>query len=128
MNPDKAAAHFFRSMFHNRPNGFPVATVAYYGPDNETATKVAVGIVDRRDEVIDLKRWFVRTVDVRLDRSINNEILSYVKENHVQRVVLASGILGCPHEEGVDYPLGAVCPQCPYWSKVDRWTGQIKSP
>jgi hypothetical protein len=25
--------------------GYPVATVAYYGPDNRKATKVAVGII-----------------------------------------------------------------------------------
>jgi len=28
--------------------GYPVATVAYYGPDNKTAIKVAVGIVQSK--------------------------------------------------------------------------------
>jgi hypothetical protein len=34
-------------------------------------------------------------------------------------------ILGCPHEEGIDYPKGQVCPQCPYWAHRDRWTGEV---
>ena len=29
-------------------------------------------------------------------------------------------INGCPHEEGVDYPLGEVCPACPFWAHRRR--------
>jgi hypothetical protein len=29
-------------------------------------------------------------------------------------------INGCPHEEGVDYPLGQVCPACPFWAHRRR--------
>jgi hypothetical protein len=32
-------------------------------------------------------------------------------------------IIGCPHEEGIDYPLGSTCPLCPFWKDKDRWTG-----
>ena len=52
--------------------GFPVGTVAFYGPDDRRASKVAVGIV--------------------------------------------------PHEEGIDYPQGEACPQCPFWANRDRFT------
>jgi hypothetical protein len=45
--------------------GYPVATIGYYGPDNRRASKVAVGIVDDSDEVIELKRWFAEEDDVR---------------------------------------------------------------
>lgn len=31
-------------------------------------------------------------------------------------------IIGCPHEEGIDYPIGRVCPQCPFWAGIDRFT------
>jgi Protein of unknown function (DUF1186) len=31
-------------------------------------------------------------------------------------------IIGCPHEEGIDYPLGRACPQCPFWAGIDRFT------
>src|SRR5438270_3112349 len=29
-------------------------------------------------------------------------------------------INGCPHEEGQDYPLGEVCPACPFWAHRRR--------
>ena len=125
MNAEKSAEGFFRKQFRSRSSGYPVATIAYYGPDNETATKVAVGIVNSRDQVIELKRWLVRSLDVRIDGAINNEILSFIKEHKVQRVAMVGRIIGCPHEEGTDYPEGSTCPQCPYWAKLDRWTGEL---
>jgi hypothetical protein len=39
--------------------GWPLATVALYGPDDSTATKLTVGIVPAEDaEATDLRRWF----------------------------------------------------------------------
>ena len=29
-------------------------------------------------------------------------------------------IFGCPHEEGIDYPVGEECPECPYWANRPR--------
>jgi hypothetical protein len=126
MNHAKFAETFFHKRFRNQPSGYPIATIAYYGPDDRTATKVAVGILDSRDEVIEMKRWFIDAMDVRVDRMINDAILSFLKEQGVQRVLTVGKIIGCPHEEGVDYPDGAACPQCPYWAKVDRWSGVVK--
>ena len=31
-------------------------------------------------------------------------------------------IIGCPHEEGIDYPMGRTCPRCPFWAGIDRFT------
>jgi len=125
MKPDKSVERFFREKFRNQPSGFPIGTIAYYGPDDETATKVAVGIVDSKEEVVELKSWLVRSVDVRIDRSINEEILSFIKARKVKRVAMAGGIIGCPHEEGIDYPEGSTCPRCPFWKVKDRWTGEL---
>ena len=48
--------------------GYPVATVAFYGPDDKVATKVSVGIVLSEDEnPAVLERWFSDAVDVRND-------------------------------------------------------------
>jgi len=41
----------------------------------------------------------------------------------VRSVLITNRIIGCPHEEGIDYPEGDVCPKCPYWAHRDRWTG-----
>jgi hypothetical protein len=105
--------------------GYPVATVAYYGPDASRASKVAVGILPGEDEeVSDLQRWFSSTSDVRSDRAIHDAILSFIQQAEARTVVISPGILGCPHEEGTDYPDGEVCPQCPYWADRDRWRGE----
>jgi hypothetical protein len=106
--------------------GYPLATVAYYGPDNRFASKVAVGIILEEDgDVAFLERWFSQDQDVRTDPTINQEIAEFVDRHQVKSVGIADRIIGCPHEEGKDYPLGESCPQCPYWANRDRWTGEL---
>ena len=99
-----------------------MATIAFYGPTDNLATKVVVGIV--RDEGLDpdpLERWFSET-DVRIDPSVGEEVVAFVKEHAVKSVIVTDGLIGCPHEEGIDYPEGSSCPQCPYWAGRDRFT------
>jgi RNA polymerase sigma factor (sigma-70 family) len=36
--------------------------------------------------------------------------VAFIKAQHVRSVVVTDGIIGCPHEEGVDYPEGKSCP------------------
>jgi hypothetical protein len=106
--------------------GYPVATVAFYGPDDAHASKVAVAIVDAEDaEPSALERWFSEEGDVRTDQAVGGNILRFVQEHAAKSVVMADRIIGCPHEEGVDYPEGQACPHCPFWAHRDRWTGEI---
>jgi hypothetical protein len=104
--------------------GFPVATVAFYGPDNTRATKLTVGIVPAENaEVTDLRRWFVETIDIGNDTQVAEEVLAFIEAAGAKSVVMADRIIGCPHEEGIDYE-GPTCPHCPFWAGRDRWTGQ----
>ncbi|MCI5168392.1 MAG: hypothetical protein D3903_20450 [Candidatus Electrothrix sp. GM3_4] len=98
----------------------------FYGPDNKMATKVAVGIMmgEVEKEPADMKKWFSDT-DIRQDTKILNEIKKYITEHGVRSVVMANKILGCPHEEEIDYPLGESCPECPYWADRDRVTDEL---
>jgi hypothetical protein len=106
--------------------GYPVATVAYYGPDDKVATKVAVGIISREDgDVESLERWFSEKGDVRFDQTIHSQILAFIREHNARSVVVTDGTIGCPHEEGIDYPEEESCPQCPYWADRDRWSGEM---
>lgn len=106
--------------------GYPVATVAYYGPDDQVATKVAVGIVLTDGEgPAHLERWLSEGRDLRNDQDVNEAILRFIRAHQVKSVVAADRIIGCPHEEGVDYPDGTQCPQCPFWAKRDRWSGEM---
>jgi hypothetical protein len=55
--------------------------------------------------------------------SIPGEVLALITEAGVKSVVMTDRIIGCPHEEGIDYE-GATCPACPFWAGRDRWTGK----
>ena len=106
---------------------YPMGTLMFYGPDRRTATKaVAAMIVTEGAEPQELKRWFSRVTDVREDPFISEEIAGFFKTRNVRHVVLSDGVTGCPHEEGIDYPLGEPCPQCPYWKHRNRWTGKLE--
>jgi len=110
----------FRPAFR----GYPVATVAFYGPNDNLATKVAVSVILTESNQPDvLKPWFSEGgLDVRHDPAIGEEILAFLKPYAPRSTVVTDGIIGCPHEEGTDYPEGASCPQCPYWAGRDRFT------
>jgi len=105
--------------------GWPVATVAFYGADDTTASKISVGIVPAEDaEPTDLRRWCSNEPgDIRADARIAEEVLAFIKESGAVSVVMADKIIGCPHEEGIDYE-GPTCPACPFWAGRDRWTGE----
>lgn len=106
--------------------GYPLATIAFYGPDDRRATKVAVGIVRAEGAEPDaLRRWLSADIDVRSDAAITNEITEFMALHGALSVVLADRIIGCPHEEGSDYAVGAVCPHCPFWAHRDRWSGTL---
>jgi hypothetical protein len=105
--------------------GYPVATIAFYGPNDERASKVAVAILTEEGaDPKTLERWFSEDRDVRSDPMVGREILDLLRLHGVKSVVMTDRIIGCPHEQGADYPEGAVCPQCPFWAHRDRWTGE----
>lgn len=108
--------------------GYPIGTIAYYGPDNRRATKVAVSIIPAPDaELTDMRRWFAETGDLRTDDAIIAEIAAFLRENDVKSVAAMDGIFGCPHEEGIDYPVGEACPACSYWNGRNRFTGKLEA-
>jgi hypothetical protein len=87
---------------------------------------MTVGILDSYENIIEMKRWFSEgDVDVRLDEAINQQIVEFLQEYDVYRVAMVDRIIGCPHEEGIDYPEGENCPECPFWADRDRWTREL---
>jgi len=93
-----------------------MATVAFYGPDDKLATKVVVAVFSRAGGKLErIEKWYSRVADIREDPVIRQEIVAFVKKHDVERAITTEGIIGCPHEEGVDYPLGEFCPLCPFW-------------
>lgn len=127
MTPTSDPFYYLEKKARRKAEEYPVATIAYYGPDNLFASKVVVGIIltEKDEDVSDLKKWISMGVDVRKDKDILQDILQFIQSKSVKRVTMVDRIIGCPHEEGVDYPEGETCPQCPYWKNRDRWTGVL---
>ena len=104
--------------------GYPIATVALYGADDTRATTLTVGIVPAEDaDVADLRSWFSEDADIRNDAGVAEEVLAFIDAAGAKSVVMTDRIIGCPHEEGIDYQ-GPTCPACPFWAGRDRWTGR----
>ena len=93
---------------------FPVGTVAYYGPDDKTTTKIAAGVVAREDAEPVMQRW-IGDENIRTDEKVAAEIKRFFARHGVKTVVSTDIVIGCPHEEGIDFPLGQDCPLCPFW-------------
>jgi len=93
-------------------------------PDDTTATKLTVGIVPAENaEVTDLRRWLSEGSDIRNDIDVAEQVLAFIADTGAMSVVMTDRIIGCPHEEGIDYE-GPTCPKCPFWTGRDRWTGE----
>ena len=102
--------------------GFPAATVAFYGPDDTRATRVVVTIVPAKDEEPTHQTSFVAGEgDLREDPWVGEKVMAFVEKHEAASVLVPEEILGCPHEEGTDFPEGGTCPRCPFWSERDRW-------
>ena len=108
---------------------FPLGTVMIYGPTSTHATKYAAAVFAAPDtKPVALKRWFVSAGDIRRDKSVAKEISAFFAASGTRHTIVSDRISGCPHEEGVDYPLGSVCPDCPFWAETDRFSHEPKSP
>lgn len=97
-----------------RHGKFPVGTVAYYGPDDRTTTKIVAGVILFDGAPPILERFIGE--DAVGDPQISGQVKAFFAEHGVKSVVVTDGTLGCPHEEGIDFPLGRDCPVCPFWA------------
>lgn len=101
--------------------GYPVGTVAFYGPDDRRASKVVVGVIEAQGGEPILRKWFSEDRDLRRADDVISEAAAFLTSHGVHSVAMVDRIWGCPHEEGIDYPDGEKCPQCPFWADKDRF-------
>src|ERR1700687_1374280 len=122
-NKWKPSAPWLRRKVKQGFRGYPIATVAFYGPTADLATKIVVAIVrDEGREPHPRERFFPEEPDVRPTPAVGEKVLAFLKEHAAKSVIVTDGLIGCPHEEGVDYPEGKSCPRRPYWAGRDRFT------
>ena len=50
--------------------------------------------------------------------------MAFIVEFGVLTVPMPERIIGCPHDEGIDYA-GPVCPECPFWASRNRRTAKV---
>lgn len=107
--------------------GWPMATLAFYGFGGVRATKVVASMIMYEGaDAAPTKTWTSDTRDVRSDPAIAEEILGFIGDNGALSVVMADGLMGCPHQSGIDYE-GDWCPdpRCTHWFRRDRFTGKM---
>lgn len=101
--------------------GCPKATLAFYGPNDKRASKAVLGIFLRDGDPGTIHRYLSKAADARYKIDIQESILARLREHDVRSVIMMEKLFGCPHEEGIDYPEGTPCPQCPFWKDRDRF-------
>ena len=90
------------------------APMAFYGPDDKTTTKIAAGVFEGPNSKAIMRRWVA--TDVMTNPKIQRQIKEFFKQYGVKSVSMSDGNMGCPHEEGKDFPVGEDCPFCPFWA------------
>jgi hypothetical protein len=92
---------------------FPIGTVALYGPNDQITTKIVAGVIKREGADPILKRWVGTSIGE--NPRVQRQLQEFFQSHGVKSVVATEGNIGCPHEEGEDFPEGEDCPFCPFW-------------
>jgi hypothetical protein len=105
--------HFRKAIAQGK---FPIGMIAYYGPDDKRVTKIVAAVLPNEHTNPILKKWIGD--EVAQNQETVSEIGNFFQEQQVTNIVMTEGIIGCPHEEGVDYPIGGSCPYCLFWAEI----------
>ena len=92
---------------------FPIGTLALYGPDDKRTMKIVASVIKREGAEPVLERWVGS--NVKDNPKARREIREFFDKHGVKSVVATDRNMGCPHEEGKDFPVGEDCPFCPWW-------------
>jgi hypothetical protein len=93
---------------------YPIGTVALYGPNDKITTKIAASAIRSPNAEPILERWVA--TDVLTSPKVQLEIKEFFERHGVKSIAMSEGNMGCPHEEGEDFPEGEDCPFCPFWA------------
>jgi hypothetical protein len=99
---------------HESSPKFPLGTIAHYGPDDQQTTKIVAGVFLHRAAEPILRRFV--SSKVKEDPKVRLEIAEFLSSFKVKQTVIVQENIGCPHEEGEDFPVGEDCPFCPFWA------------
>ncbi len=97
---------------------YPIGTVALYGPNDQITTKIVAGVIERDGADPILERWM--GTNIKDSPKVKRQMQEFFKKHEVKSVAATDRNIGCPHEEGLDFPHGEDCPFCPYWKGKQR--------
>ena len=92
---------------------YPIGTVALYGPNDQITTKIVAGVIKRDGADPILERWM--GTNIQDSPKVKRQMQEFFQKHAVKSVVATDRNIGCPHEEGDDFPHGEDCPFCPFW-------------
>ena len=104
-----------------------VVTISLYGPNDRVASKlVASAIHEKSSKIKEMKKWYsAGDTDVRELSEVVQELGEFIGKWNPHTIISPDKIIGCPHEEGIDYPENEPCPECPFWRDRDRFTTEF---
>jgi hypothetical protein len=110
--------NWLRKFAERGNRGFPVGTLAFYGPDNRFASKAVFGFIEVHGAEPILHKWETDDggKDLRYDVRLQRAWIQLIEQQKIRSLAYTETIVGCPHEEGIDYSPGESCPRCPYWA------------
>ena len=121
---------WLRKFAYRGHQGHPVATLAFYGPNDKKASKAVLGVFASEGAEPQLHKWFAESpeTDLRYNVKLQNTWIEIIRREGVRSLAMMEEINGCPHEEGVDYPFGQACPACPFWAHRQRPVDLVREP
>ena len=102
-----------------RPMTYPTGTMAFYGPDDKTTTKIAAGVFTAKNSKAIIKRWVA--TDVTTNPKIQREIMEFFKRTWGQVRRNERWKHGLPARGGRGLPGGRRLPVLPL---LERETGK----
>jgi hypothetical protein len=83
---------WLRKFAHRGDQGYPVATLAFYGPDDKKASKAVLGIILSKESEVQLHKWFRESpaADLHYDIKLQN---AWIKNPKIHEIRSASDMV-----------------------------------
>ena len=114
LNEWRAAVREYEEKHRQELRKYPLGVITCYGFDDTTTTKITATVFAAPDDDAGRARSWMGSNIVH-SPEMQGEVAEFVVTHGVKTVVMSYGNVGCPHEEGLDYPTGEDCPFCPFW-------------
>ena len=114
LNEWRAAVREYEEKHGQELRKYPLGVITCHGFDGWKTTKVTATVLSTPNDDVGKARSWMGT-NVLENPKTQREIGEFFAIHGAKSVSMSYGNVGCPHEEGLDYPAGEDCPFCPFW-------------